>query len=184
MEISGVPFRTFHAIVDNISRDRYNGNITVHQDAKDLHGARKPRMRGRLTVISSREAGARRSWTGRRMPAACWHAYRDVLAEMFQRFPDATVRTSMATYKGKAGFLAQYPGTAHRNVGSAISPAYMPDLCDCADDGADVDSNSTTSEILAQADRVLALAQAQTPSDWLLAAFDNGVEPYDYARMM
>lgn len=133
MEIKGVPLDDFRAIVDHVSRTMYGGNLITHKDAKDLHGVRTPRIRARVGVLSSRAPGARRSWTGRRMPAACWHAYRDVLAELFHRFPAAVVRTGMEKYDGAAGFLANYPQTGRRNIGSAFQPATMPELCDCHD---------------------------------------------------
>ena len=56
-----------------------------------------------------------------------------MLAEIFWEYPDPTVRTMYATYRGAAGFEATYPGTAERNVGSQMQPAYPPDLCDCGD---------------------------------------------------
>jgi hypothetical protein len=201
VEISGVTLDQFHTIVNMISSTRYLGNITLHRDAKDLHGVRKPRIRARLAVSDSRAPGARRSWTGRRMPVACWHAYRDVLAELFRLFPNAVVRTGMAKYNGQAGFLAAYPATADINIGSQMQPVRMPDCCDCSTDNRRarpmeehvpmmfdalrertndlrdsrplVASDSPrTAEVLAEADRVLTIAQAQTPSEWLLATFD------------
>lgn len=75
--------------------------------------------------------GARRSWSGRRLKAACWHAYRDVILGIFHVNPDARVYTGMAKYVGLQGFLDAYPQTAHQNIGSMAQPAYMPDLCDC-----------------------------------------------------
>src|SRR5258708_20024708 len=76
-------------------------------------------------------SGARRSWSGRRTPTACWHAYRDVLEAMFGEYPDARARTSLAVYRGLDGFKRDYPDTAYRNIGSQMCPAYMPELCDC-----------------------------------------------------
>jgi hypothetical protein len=94
-------------------------------------GKRVPWVRGRVLPVTSRSEGARRSWTGRRVPAVCWHAYRDVLAALFEQRPEATVRTALAVYRGREGFEACYPETAYRNVGSQMQPAYMPELCDC-----------------------------------------------------
>jgi hypothetical protein len=67
----------------------------------------------------------------RRINAVCWHGYRDVLVELFNINPDARVYTALAKYKGKQGFYDNYPKTAYHNIGSMVSSAYMPDLCDC-----------------------------------------------------
>lgn len=129
MQVTGLPLHRFIAITREVSDLHYGGNIVVHQDAHALSGNR---FRGRLGVKDSRGPGARRSWSGRRMPATCWHGYRDVLRAVFTEYPEATVRTSMATYRGMAGFLADYPATADANVGSIMEPVTMPELCECS----------------------------------------------------
>lgn len=134
MEIKGVTLDDFRTIVQMVSNTRYSGNVEIYErDAKDLHGVRAPRIRARLSTKDSRGPGARRSWNGRHMRAACWHAYRDVLAELFRLYPDAVVKTGMSKYEGRAGFLANYPATGRQNIGSAFQPATMPELCDCHD---------------------------------------------------
>jgi hypothetical protein len=132
MRISGVSLDDFTRITEDVSRE-YDGNLIVSKDAHALPCARRPQCVARLAVITSRGPGARRSWTGRRMPCACWHAYRDVLSAAFRTFPDVVIRTSMAVYRGQAGFGEKYPDTARQNIGSAINPVTMPDLCECDD---------------------------------------------------
>jgi len=105
----------------------YDGNLVVTADSYQSGSL----VRARVGVLSSREPGARRSWSGGRIPSACWHAYRDVLAALFDQRPAARVRTALAVYRGREGFERDYPATAYRNVGSAMQPAYMPELCDC-----------------------------------------------------
>jgi hypothetical protein len=129
VEIHRATLADFEAAVAKVSPD-YSDNLTVHRDSHQSGRL----LRARVGVVSSREPGARRSWTGRRIPAACWHAYRDVLAALFEQRPDATVRTAMAVYRGREGFEAHYPQTAYSNIGSAMQPAYMPDLCSCEED--------------------------------------------------
>ena len=127
MDIRGLSLEDFEAIVAYVSKGDYDGNIAVERRA---HGTGK-RLAARLWATDGRGPGARTSWTGRHAHAACWHAYRDVLAELFERFPRATVRTAMAVYRGREGFAQHYPATAYHNVGCQIQPAYMPELCDC-----------------------------------------------------
>lgn len=87
-------------------------------------------LRGRLLPESSRQNGARRSWSGRRVKAACWHAHRDYLRALFAECPDAVIVTALARYTADT-FEDVYPSTANRNVGSMLQPAYMDELCEC-----------------------------------------------------
>jgi hypothetical protein len=128
MQITGLSLDEFTRITDGISKAWYDGNIIVDTSAHPITGTR---CRARLRCRDSHGKGARRSWTGRRMPAACWHAYRDVMAAVFAKYPKARIATSMAVYNGRAGFQHNYPGTANKNIGSIMAPAYMPELCDC-----------------------------------------------------
>jgi hypothetical protein len=132
----------FRSIVTIVGHERYADNLEVTnvQEVRTLKDGRHV-IRGRVRAIDSgfqtrpRDTdylapGARRSWSGRRQTAACWHAYRDVLAELFRRYPRATVITSMARYDGREGFERNYLTTADINIGSQMQPAYMPELCD------------------------------------------------------
>lgn len=144
MIVTGITTEQFNEIVAKLNATTYGGNLNT-----EIGRIYSPtRFAGRVTVRESgarlfpkdksRTApGARRSWSGRRIAAACWHAYRDVLAGVFEVNPDARVRTAMAKYIGREGFLANYPETANQNIGSMASPAYMPELCDCEDYGID-----------------------------------------------
>jgi hypothetical protein len=131
MLISGLPLGEFERITQQVSDALYAGNLTVHQDAHPMSGNR---CRARVVPRDSHETGARRSWSGRRGPWACWHAYRDVLIVLFEQYPDARVTTALAHYRGRDGFSRDYPATGLRNVGSAVEPVTMPQLCDCPDD--------------------------------------------------
>src|SRR5215217_2038483 len=91
MEIKGITEYDWRHIVAQVSRTHYDDNLIVTGDEYQ-NGSRV--CRARIKVGNSRGSGARRSWSGRRMPVACWHAYRDVLAKLFERFPNAKVRTA------------------------------------------------------------------------------------------
>lgn len=72
----------------------------------------------------------------RRVKAACWHAFRDVLSALFEMAPDAIVRSGLGregaiVYNGKAEFEATYPATRYRNVGSEMYPQQFGSLCAC-----------------------------------------------------
>lgn len=128
MQLTGITLEQFHSVVETISIAAYDGNLAVSDDAKAISGNS---CRARVVTVSSRGTGARRSWSGRHGKWACWHAYRDVMLALFEVNPNARIRTSLANYRGRAGFMAEYPETAYKNIGSMVSPAYMPELCDC-----------------------------------------------------
>lgn len=127
MEIIGVTLEEFRSAIATVTAE-YGGNLVIHDDAKAISGRS---CRGRVVVNDSRGPGARWSWSGRHGKWACWHAYRDVLTEIFDINPDARVRTSLAHYVGRDGFESSYPATAYKNIGSMFQPAYMPELCEC-----------------------------------------------------
>lgn len=128
MLVTGLPLENLQLLTRQVSMRKYANNVIVHPDAHDLSGNR---FQGRLWVADSSGPGARRSWSGRRLKATCWHAYRDVLQNLFDHYPDATVRTGLAIYRGRDGFMSTYPNTAYMNVGSDLSPVTMPELCEC-----------------------------------------------------
>lgn len=124
----GVDFDTVVRLMSNATGD----NIEIHPDAKPL-GDRGYGFRGRIMARDSRGVQARRSASGRYGPYACWHAYRDAMRAVLNAYPQATIKTGMAVYRGLDGFEQTYPTTADVNVGSMVSPAYMTELCDCFD---------------------------------------------------
>lgn len=137
MIVTGITTAQFQAAIDACnSPDLYRGNLTA-EIGREYSATRfacrvVPRESGARTYNNGDCApGARKSASGRRLKAACWHAYRDVLVHIFDGNPDARVYTAMARYIGRDGFLTNYPETAHQNIGSMARPAYMPDLCDC-----------------------------------------------------
>lgn len=130
MNINGLSLDEFTEIVNRVSEEIFDGNVIVESNA---HDAGNNRCVARIRVIDSSGTGSRRAAKGRRMPAACWHAYRDVIHAVLESYPDAKVDTGMEKYHGMAEFLRLYPGTANKNIGSEYYPAYMPDLCECGD---------------------------------------------------
>lgn len=140
MRITGLTLAQFTACTEAVSVGRYNGNIVVNADAHDSYTSRKPACTARLSAVDSYGAGTRKAaMSGRHGPWVCWHAYRDVLKDVFETYPDAVIRTGIGTggtiYRGLPGFLATYPGTAYANMGSQLQPVMMPDLCECDDSG-------------------------------------------------
>jgi hypothetical protein len=123
MEIKGLTVDAFAAIVADVSIRKYNGNVV-------LPGRGRPaalnqagtRFRTRVIVSDSRGPGARRTPSGRRQPAACWHVFRDVIRETLAAYPDTVLRTGLARYD-TATFELTYRETGRRTG--------MSDLCEC-----------------------------------------------------
>lgn len=136
MEITGLTLAQFRECADAVSAETYSRNIITHNSAHDQPASRNgtPRCTARLTVTGSRGPGSRTTAFGQHGLYACWHAYRDVLAEVFRRYPNAVIRAGSSwrvTYRGRAGFEELYPETASIVIGSVINPVTMPELCAC-----------------------------------------------------
>jgi hypothetical protein len=145
MKLYGISADDLRAIVDHISSEEYEGNLTTVY-IRDESNSRGPRCSVRLRVHSSREAGARSSASGRRSVAACWHTVRDVLKAVYLDYPDVRVVSGLGkrvsndnggytfkkvTYKNSAHFEATFPDTKYINVGSEWYPSYIGDNCEC-----------------------------------------------------
>lgn len=134
MRITGLSASQFAFCVQAVSAANYGGNVVVHWNWHDRTTNKDGTLQctARLAVTDSHGQGSRTSWNGRHGPYACWHAYRDVLAAVFFRYPRAVIVTQFTTYRGMEGFLAAYPETAHQVVGSVMNPVTMPELCECS----------------------------------------------------
>lgn len=81
----------------------------------------REKCRVTLTVEDSSKPGARRSYSGRRIAAACWHAH----GTFFDNLPEGT---EIETGGGK--FRAGDPWVDYQ-VGSDFRPAHASELCEC-----------------------------------------------------
>ena len=73
----------------------------------------------------------RAHYKGNRMNCVCWHGHKEFMLGVFEINPDAIIKTSFASYKGKHDFLMKYEETGERNAGSQIHPVEFQNLCDC-----------------------------------------------------
>jgi hypothetical protein len=114
VNIKGLTLDQFQACARKVSAEKYGWNIIVHGDGHDRPRAKDgtPQCTARLATFLSDGQGTRTSANGRHGPYACWHAYRDVLTEVFTRYPDAVIRAGNSwrvTYRGRL------PGQLPRN---------------------------------------------------------------------
>lgn len=131
MEVKGVGKYEVERIVAQVSNQLYDGNVAI-KTSRNRHNSKGIRSSFTIRALDSRGAGARRSWRGRRMPVACWHAHWHVLDRLFRAHPDAEVRTML--YRATAATFHDHAAdTAFLNAGSALAPVRLPELCDCMD---------------------------------------------------
>ncbi len=127
MKIKGISIPELTIAMSYVSVRKYEDNITFN---------RKPERKGNwlhftLTVEDTSGPGARRSHQGRKVKAACWHAHRDIMEEIFDIAPGAVLVAAMARYEGREGFARTYPATGETNIGSMIEPMRYRDACEC-----------------------------------------------------
>lgn len=82
---------------------------------------------------NDRERWRRRSPSGRRIHAVCWHGFRDFFRALYERTPDAICKTALATYRGSEGFEETFPETGFVNIGSYYSPMFASQACSCGE---------------------------------------------------
>lgn len=141
MLVYGVNAYQVRIAVETVSAG-WGDNVEL-KSLTDKSNGRGGRASYALRAVSSHKLGARRSGSGRRTVASCWHVHRDVLRELFKINPDARVVSGLGqviegkfkrtTYSGSDGFENDFPGTAWINVGSEWQPAYIGQLCDCGE---------------------------------------------------
>lgn len=141
MIITGITSAEFEQAVVKAGTLFYNDNLRAefgtHYSSRRFTARVLPKQTGAKLGLPVEELapGQRRSanvMSGqRRVNAVCWHAYRDVLIEVFNINPDAKVRTAMAKYLGRESFYENFPETGRHNIGSMMYPVTMPECCDC-----------------------------------------------------
>lgn len=88
-----------------------------------------------ITVKDSSGPGSRVSVHGRRISAACWHAYGVFMSSLPRVNPSTGARVQIVSSPGfvGAGRRVVSPGDQWLDwqAGSIFYPAYMSELCDC-----------------------------------------------------
>jgi hypothetical protein len=123
--------QTLYDALDKVNQD-YDGNI-VFKRGPELFGSMY-HHNGRnkyiftLKVADSSKAGARRSRSGRRIAAACWHVHGHFFDALFDLDPDAVVKTS---FTGNRTITADQGNWIDANIGNAWYPFYYSEACEC-----------------------------------------------------
>lgn len=147
MYVKGIQPCDVHQIVERVSRKYFGGNLTFTRTPEYYCGRG---IRFTLRVRDSRGPGHRKGldhgWRNgakpRRMVAACYHAYGEVIrallaagAEWVQTAPITLERYRSGGAKPKRWTRETWREHAHEmayvNIGSQMYPAYFADACDC-----------------------------------------------------
>lgn len=123
MKVKNTTRSALFAALD-IVNEEYAGNITF-QTAPESLNKKETRFSFRLSVIDSKESGARRSATGRRIAAACWHVHGDFFEALISITPTAEIRTAGGVINAAGG------NWQDRNIGSYYQPLMHSEACEC-----------------------------------------------------
>jgi hypothetical protein len=66
--------------------------------------------------------------------AICWHGFRDFFRAVYRNAPDATFRTSLATWHNSAHFEANFEDSGDLNAGNRSNPCPWRELCECTEE--------------------------------------------------
>lgn len=103
---------------------RYDGNV-IFDKYPEMFNKKPNNFTFTIRTKNSYEKGARRSWTGRRMPKACWYVHGELFDLLF----------TMGATKITTGFakpmLSKSDNWQDYQIGSVMQPALMSGACDC-----------------------------------------------------
>jgi hypothetical protein len=108
----------------------YEGNVRF-KNGPDPVNQKGTGHRLTLTVHASSKPGGRRSNTGRKIAAACWHVHREFMRHLYDIAPEAVIQSALATYRGVQDFEETFEATGDGNIGSAFEPQAMRTACEC-----------------------------------------------------
>ncbi len=131
MITTGISERTLWDIVSDISSTHFDGNLRFDREPDQIS---KSRLAFTLRVGSSRGAGARRSYQGRRMVSACFHAYSMVIERILnsgaRRITSARTTFTPADLTMWGGILER---EGAKNIGSMMEPMAYGNACECGE---------------------------------------------------
>lgn len=131
MQIRNIDPAVVREAIHTINKETgYAGQIRTVDGVNVIRFRKNGRCNVRVGIrtVTSRVYGSRSSWSGRNIPSACWHVYRDLFYAIFTLAPDCVIVTAMAKYT-KENFEDTYPRTYFTNAGSQIFPVNFGDLC-------------------------------------------------------
>ena len=108
---------------------KFQGNITIKAEPEKVQRDGRPVVHVRLGVKSSNGPGGRRSREGRKIAAACWHAYGEFFDALAAADPECEIQ--VAGLNDRKWLLAEDHGWQDSNIGSMYYPLYHSEACEC-----------------------------------------------------
>jgi hypothetical protein len=119
-----------HAALAKVN-ERFDGNLKFRNEPEPANQSGTA-WRVTLSVHESGGKGGRRSVgffnAGRKIAAACWHAYGFFFDALFEVCPEAVVRTNRMITKDSGNWIDW-------DIGAPIAPAPYSSACECHDHG-------------------------------------------------
>ena len=113
------PNAAIKRIVASVSHALYNGNLRADCTSDGKMTRNGGQTRFVLRVKCSDGPGARRSPSGRRIPAATWEAHKVVMQQIFAEYPKCRIKSALATYHGREAFERLHEATYNHEVRAA-----------------------------------------------------------------
>ena len=126
MRLKNVTESQLRKIVDQVNV-QYDGNIKFKREPEQIGNF----LHFTFTVEKSADHGGRRSNSGRKIAALCWHGHRDIMLDIFAQHPDAILVSAAARYDGQNDFMQKFPATGRQNIGSYFEPMDRQHACEC-----------------------------------------------------
>ena len=126
MKLYGISEKVLRSIVNVVSQD-YDKNVVFKKEPEKSGNA----INFSLRILDCNKIGSRRSNTGRKIPAACWHVHRDIMELIFLWNPSARLQSILADYRGEKDFLEKFAATGSTNLGSNAKPIRADRACNC-----------------------------------------------------
>lgn len=99
----------------------YDSNVMF----RNIEQLSKNRVTFTLRTKESRKAGSKVSWTGRHIPAACWHVHGHFFEYLFKKYPGVKIWSF-----GKL-MLSNADNWKDQNIGSIACPVFFSEACEC-----------------------------------------------------
>lgn len=145
MEIIGVPQTSLQSIVDEFLSMKLNHDITAHvrRDGRPhlkrvrlvmANPTQYPRKKDDPQTTATKEAMnefRKRGFSGKWTGAVCYHGYTKVMDKIFERFPEAVIRSKLQTFNGAEDYRAKRDVVGMSPAGSMMNPQQYREQCDC-----------------------------------------------------
>ena len=109
--------------------EKFQGNITIKTEPEKVQRDGRLVVHVRLGVKSSSGPGGRRSREGRKIAAACWHAYGEFFDALAAADPECEIQVS--NLNDRKWLLAEDHGWQDSNIGSMYCPLRHSEACEC-----------------------------------------------------